>query len=122
MSSTWKSTMLLRVAEHAYVRTEPTEPTETDRLHQDLVRCPHCHRITDWLIAAAENRVDFACRCGHRWQIATTLQTVVALADYQPIEPKWTSLDDACHALGFARAAHAPSAPRRLALVERRGR
>lgn len=119
MSSTWKSTMLLRVAEHAYVRTEPTE---AGRLPQDLVRCPRCRRITDWLIAAAENRVDFACRCGHRWQVSTDLQGVLALADYQPIEPKWTSLDDACRALGFARVPHGRGEPRRLALAERRGR
>jgi hypothetical protein len=102
VSSEWKSTMLLRVADQAYVRAEPHgDGRET----QDLVECPQCRRVTDWLIAAADGRVEFACRCGHGWQVSTELPRVVALAESQPIDPQWRCLDDVRDALGFARRA-----------------
>ena len=99
VSSEWASTMLLRVADQAYVRSAPLSD---GREIQGLIECPRCRRITDWLIAATDARVEFACRCGHGWHIATGLPRVVALAECQPIDPQWKCLDDARQALGFA--------------------
>jgi hypothetical protein len=99
--------MLLRVAEQAYVRSAPLSD---GREIQGLIECPQCRAISDWLIAAAGDRVEFACRCGHRWQIPTSLLRVVALAECQPIDPQWTCLNDAQRALGFARPTRASSA------------
>jgi hypothetical protein len=93
-----ESTMLLRVDEQAFVRIEPLDDgCET----QKLLKCPQCHRITDWLIAATDGQVEFTCRCGHIWSASTPLTDVVALAERQPISPQWQSLDDARRALGF---------------------
>ena len=100
VSGEWESTMLLRVADHAYVRAEPLGD---GRESQELVECPQCRRITDWLIAVTGGRVEFACRCGYGWQVPAGLPRVVALAECQPIDPRWRSLDDVRRALGFAR-------------------
>lgn len=105
MSSQWESTTLLRVAEQAYIRDEVLD---SSRQSQDLVECPACHRTTDWLIAAAQSGVEFACRCGRRWRVAVELRSVVGLAEFQPIESRWMSLDDAGRALGYHR--HPPEA------------
>lgn len=104
MSNKWESTMLLRVAEQAYIRAEhPSSGRQT----QDLVECPSCRRTADWLIAAAadgaEDGVEFVCRCGREWQLTVDLGSVVGLAEFQPTEPQWTCLDDARQDLGFNR-------------------
>ncbi|ACU76005.1 hypothetical protein Caci_7176 [Catenulispora acidiphila DSM 44928] len=110
MSVGWETTTLLRVADQAHVRSEPSgDGRET----QGLIECPSCHRVTDWLIAAMGMRVDVACRCGNRWEIPTTLQHVVAMAESQPIDPQWTCLDDARRALGFTRHADTTRGRRR---------
>lgn len=98
MSSEWDSTMLLRVADHAYVRAEPRGD---GREAQELVQCPQCRRTSDWLIAAADGRVEFACRCGHDWRLPTGLPDIVALAEHQPKDQRWRSFDDVRQALGF---------------------
>lgn len=100
MSSQWESTTLLRVAEQAYIRDEILD---NGRQSQDLVECQACHRTTDWLISAAGSGVEFTCRCGRRWSVAVELHSVVGLAEFQPIEPRWMSLDDAGRALGYHR-------------------
>lgn len=126
MSRQWESTMLLRVAEQAYIRGERLE---SGRQIQDLVECPACHGTTDWLIAAAGSGVDFACRCGRRWRVAVDLDSVIGLAEFQPIEPRWMSLDDARRALGYHRRPGEATAdhprrhrPRRLIHDRRRPR
>ncbi|NUR61776.1 MAG: hypothetical protein HOV87_24415 [Catenulispora sp.] len=100
MSIPWESTTLLWVADKAYVRTEyPAQGREL----RELVECPHCHRITDWLIAARGGRVEIVCRCGRCWRLTAQLSQLVALAEGPPTDPSWTCLDDARAALGFDR-------------------
>lgn len=96
MPGRWESTILLRVTDVAYVRS-----VGDGRESQELVECPHCHRHSDWLIAASGRRVEFACRCGHGWLVAEDLARVVAMAEAQPIARQWQSFDDVRHALGF---------------------
>jgi hypothetical protein len=98
MSGEWESTILLRVADQAFVRSEPLGD---GREAQELIACRQCRRSTDWLIAVVDGQVEFACRCGHGWQILTGLPRVVALAEHQPVDPRWQSLDDVRRALGF---------------------
>ncbi|MEY9892826.1 hypothetical protein ABIA31_006504 [Catenulispora sp. MAP5-51] len=102
MSVRWESTTLLRVTDRAHVRSAPSGD---GREVQGLIECPRCHRVTDWLIAAVGARVDVACRCGNRWRIQASLKQVVGLAESQPMDPRWTCLDDARSALGFSRHA-----------------
>ena len=110
MSVGWESTTLLRVADRAHVRSAPSGD---GREIQGLIECPRCHRVTDWLIAATGTHVDVACRCGKRWRIQASLKQVVGLAESPPIDPRWTCLDDARRALGFARHVGAPRVLRR---------
>ncbi|MEY9929685.1 hypothetical protein ABH926_004325 [Catenulispora sp. GP43] len=100
MTIGWESTMLLRVADQAHVRSAPSGD---GREVQGLIECPYCRRVTDWLIAASGAQIDVACRCGNRWRIQASLNQVVALAESQPMDPRWTCLDDARQALGFTR-------------------
>ncbi|GAA2025797.1 hypothetical protein GCM10009839_25050 [Catenulispora yoronensis] len=88
----------MRVADVAYIRTDlQAEGREV----RELVECPQCHRITDWLIAVGEGAVEIACRCGVQWRLAAALPQVVALAECPPRDPRWTCLGDARAALGF---------------------
>jgi hypothetical protein len=106
----WESTILLRVTDEAYVRTDlHTEGREA----QELVECPRCHRITDWLIVVATGRVEVACRCGRRWRLAAQLPELVALADCPPRDPAWTCLEDAQASLGFGAHSGRPGRWRR---------
>lgn len=111
MPGRWESTILLRVTDVAYVRSNSGE--EDGRDAQELVECPHCARSTDWLIAAAAGRVDFACRCGYGWQVSSDLAEVVAMAEDQPRAAQWRNFDDVRRALGFE--ADVPAAKRRAA-------
>ena len=100
MFISWESTTLLRVADKAYVRTDcPAQGREL----RELVECPRCHRVTDWLITAHGGPVEIACRCGSRWRLPAQLSQLVALAESPPRDPRWTCLDDARTALGFDR-------------------
>lgn len=98
MPGRWESTILLRVTDVAYVRSRPHAD---GREIQELVECPQCRRDTDWLIAAAAGHVEFACRCGHDWEVSTDLAEVVAMAQEQPRTPGSRSFDDVRRDLGF---------------------
>ena len=100
MSIPWETTTLLHVADKAYVRADSSTQ---DRELRELVECPHCHRVTDWLIAVRGRRVEVACRCGRRWRLSAQLSQLIALAECPPTDPSWTCLDDARAALGFDR-------------------
>ena len=98
MPGRWESTILLRVTDVAYVRSQPMDD---GRETQELIQCPHCRRASDWLIAAAAGSVDFACRCGYGWQVSTDLAEVVAMAEDQPRTAGWRDFDDVRRDLGF---------------------
>jgi hypothetical protein len=107
----WESTILLRVTDVAYVRSHPHG--DDGRETQELVRCPHCRRSTDWLIAAVAGRVDFACRCGYGWQVSSELAELVAMAEDQPRAAQWRDFDDVRRDLGYR--TEPPAAKRKAA-------